>query len=336
MDTSISRLLRDLVSVSGDTQLKEWCGRLYDFYRENERHSYAEITRFILNEEGGIEYSYRILPHLKRIRDSLEDETNQKRIGKLIDHIELEQVRYEYLSALINVTVQEKYVEISRDQIEGIDDLLMTVRKQASDASDLLTRQSMETSDLISRHRKENNRISADIEKVESDLKSIDENIKEVSDLAKKARKKVQKAQAENITILGIFASIVLAFTGGMMFSSSVLENIGNASAYRILLVCEILSFTLINAVIALVLYIHRIIYGNVTGEPDWKKRVRTFARENIFWIAVNLLIVCMIAATVHAWEHSSEKAVLDQRNVYQEKLYERDEKELYPSLEGE
>lgn len=56
-----------------------------------------------------------------------------------------------------------------------------------------------------------------------------------------------KKMQNEYITILGIFAAIVLAFTGGMTFSSSVLENIDKASVYRLLAIVFILGLIFFN-----------------------------------------------------------------------------------------
>ena len=55
--------------------------------------------------------------------------------------------------------------------------------------------------------------------------------------------------QSEYITILGIFASIVLAFTGGMTFSTSVLENISSSSIYRIIVISLILGLILFNVI---------------------------------------------------------------------------------------
>lgn len=57
------------------------------------------------------------------------------------------------------------------------------------------------------------------------------------------------KMQNEYITILGIFASIVLAFTGGMTFSTSVLENISVSSIYRIVVISLILGLILFNVI---------------------------------------------------------------------------------------
>ena len=57
----------------------------------------------------------------------------------------------------------------------------------------------------------------------------------------------------------GIFAAIVLAFVGGITFSTSVLENISEVSAYRLLLVIDFLAFTLINVIYILVKFIFTI-----------------------------------------------------------------------------
>ena len=43
----------------------------------------------------------------------------------------------------------------------------------------------------------------------------------------------MESSQREYIAILGIFAAVVLAFTGGIAFSTSVLNNVAKASIYR-------------------------------------------------------------------------------------------------------
>ena len=64
------------------------------------------------------------------------------------------------------------------------------------------------------------------ITELEGKLQISEESLKASQDTieaAKQLSNRVQEKQKEYITILGIFASIVLAFTGGMVFSSSVL-----------------------------------------------------------------------------------------------------------------
>ncbi|BDF72994.1 hypothetical protein CE91St41_39780 [Oscillospiraceae bacterium] len=72
----------------------------------------------------------------------------------------------------------------------------------------------------------------------------------------------VKGVQKEYITILGIFAAIVLAFVGGITFSSSVLQNISSASIFRLILVIDLLAFVLITTVYLLIRFIY-VLNGN-------------------------------------------------------------------------
>ncbi|RDY30159.1 hypothetical protein [Lachnotalea glycerini] len=69
-------------------------------------------------------------------------------------------------------------------------------------------------------------------------------------------RKEIKGVEKEYISILGIFAAIVLAFVGGITFSSSVLQNIDSASIYRLLLVVDLLAFVLIQVIYMLIKFI--------------------------------------------------------------------------------
>ncbi|GAA8230828.1 hypothetical protein HpKG83_03830 [Helicobacter pylori] len=58
----------------------------------------------------------------------------------------------------------------------------------------------------------------------------------------KKLSEELNKQQTQYITILGIFASIVLTFVGGLAFSTSVLSNIDKANAYRLVFVMAFIA----------------------------------------------------------------------------------------------
>lgn len=72
-------------------------------------------------------------------------------------------------------------------------------------------------------------------------------------------QKQVKSVEKEYISILGIFASIVLAFVGGITFATSVLQNISAVSVFRLLLVVDFLSFVLINIIYILIKFIFTI-----------------------------------------------------------------------------
>ena len=70
-----------------------------------------------------------------------------------------------------------------------------------------------------------------------------------IEDAKVKLQQQVKGVEREYISILGIFASIVLAFVGGITFSTSVLQSISAASIYRLLLTIDFLAFVLINTI---------------------------------------------------------------------------------------
>ena len=72
-------------------------------------------------------------------------------------------------------------------------------------------------------------------------------------------QKQIKGVEKEYISILGIFAAIVLAFVGGITFSTAVLQNISAVSVFRLLLVVDFLAFVFINVIYILVKFIFTI-----------------------------------------------------------------------------
>ncbi len=98
-------------------------------------------------------------------------------------------------------------------------------------------------------------RTQEELKKVSETLSEIENNVCDMEDTIEKA----DEMQKQYITILGIFASIVLAFTGGIAFSTSVLENLAQASIYRTAFVAVVLSFALTNIIYILTRFITEI-----------------------------------------------------------------------------
>ncbi|NMA30282.1 MAG: hypothetical protein GX941_00475, partial [Candidatus Methanofastidiosa archaeon] len=97
------------------------------------------------------------------------------------------------------------------------------------------------------------------MKKIEMQTLESKEELSHVLNSANELKQSVSSMQKEYITILGIFSSIVLAFVGGITFSSSVLENIANTSVYRTLTVVVFIGFVFLNMINILVQFIIRI-----------------------------------------------------------------------------
>lgn len=106
----------------------------------------------------------------------------------------------------------------------------------------------------------------------------------ELNTTYKKLKNEIKQGQRETITILGIFAAIVISFTGGLVFSTSVLENINKASINRLIVVICGIGFVLFNLVWALLEFIRSL-------------NDRKIKRSYFWWMTNGILFVSMIIA---------------------------------------
>lgn len=94
------------------------------------------------------------------------------------------------------------------------------------------------------------NRTKADVENKLESVNNQTNNLKKV----------IESSKSEHITILSIFAAIVLASLGGLSFLSSVLKGINEASIFRLVMISSICGFVLFNTLFMLLYIASRII----------------------------------------------------------------------------
>ena len=132
-----------------------------------------------------------------------------------------------------------------------------------------------------------------EFDNAKSETEMIRNTLGEETDKANKRIEDSQKQmQNEYVTILGIFAAIVLAFTGGMTFSSSVLNNISKASVYRLSLISFIIGMIFFDLIWVLIDFIR-----DINGKSIRKKWLFVFV--NIVMIGG---IVCSCLAYKYNW----------------------------------
>lgn len=133
-------------------------------------------------------------------------------------------------------------------------------------------------------------------------------NIKEDYEATEKkivdVESKLENSQKEYITILGIFAAVVLAFTGGIAFSTSVLNNIAQASVYRTIIISLIIGLVLVNVLFGLFYYINTLVNKD--------KKVLPLIISNIVII---ILLIVTVAAWDFGWVESRDDRIIIQSN---------------------
>lgn len=99
--------------------------------------------------------------------------------------------------------------------------------------------------------------LSKQIEKDREDAKeSVENAANEAKNLIDDSRAETQR---DNITVLGIFTGIVVAFVAGMTFSSSVLQNIDKASIYRLGAMAVVIALFFFDLVALLISFLGRV-----------------------------------------------------------------------------
>lgn len=101
---------------------------------------------------------------------------------------------------------------------------------------------------------------------------------------------KASKMQREYITILGIFAAILVAFFGGLSFSNATLSSIDKATIYRLLLTIILLGTVLFNILALLMNFI--------------RDMVAVSQNHRYCWIIVANIAFIILLAIIGCWWH--------------------------------
>ncbi len=223
---------------------------LFEIYQEGFKHKYSELTTIILNaikndpeqdlmilaqnlrgfEERLNSYSQNTKPEITNLQDI------KLRIAKFYDHVNLECIR----------------LQDSREKTSHLQNALKELDKNYKE---------------LDKNYKE---IDKNYKELDKNYKEIDKNHKELDKNHKELSENLNKQQVQYITILGIFASIVLTFVSGLVFSNSILSNIDKASIYRLVFVMAFIALFVGNILYFLFTFLLRISLKNIHFKTNW------------------------------------------------------------------
>ncbi|PAF50430.1 hypothetical protein [Helicobacter sp. 13S00477-4] len=117
------------------------------------------------------------------------------------------------------------------------------------------------------------------------DIEKQKESLESLVAINKKLENDLKNQKNQYITILGIFASIVLAFVGVFTFSTSIFSNIDKSSIYRLIFVMGFIACLFTNLLYFLFNFIKNI---------GMEKRQRSF-KEHFGIVSFNILILIVL-----------------------------------------
>ena len=168
--------------------------------------------------------------------------------------------------------IKENYIPSNKDENNELIDISKEINKLYDHINLDIGR--------INYNKEMNNKTISELARVDGLMSSLEEQITNAKDIATKSineeteklkneiREGQMHMQNEYITILGIFAAIVIAFTGGMTFATSVLESVNSASPYRLLTIVLVIGLILINLIGMLLDYIRDI--NGINNHKNW------------------------------------------------------------------
>ena len=214
-----------------------------------------EISNDYLQEEEIEEYKKR----LKAIYSSENFRHKYSQITSYLLTIKKENKNETF--GFISHNISKIYNEINEDS---------TLKQQILKLSDHINLEILRIKD-INTFKKEFQQAEKNLKKTKTKIKNMEceakETIKEISNL----NDEVKSSRKEYITILGIFASIILAFVAGLTFTNSVLSNINNGSIYRLLFITSLIGFFITNMLHHLYKFIKNINHSDNKQENfDW------------------------------------------------------------------
>lgn len=135
--------------------------------------------------------------------------------------------------------------------------------------------------------------INREMKETADDAKRISN---EAMQTAKDARDNLSTYHEKSIGILSIFSAVILAFMGGISFSSGILNSISQASMFRLIMTILLLGFVLCNAIFILLQFVAYIINGKQTEQF-----------RNGVWVFNSVLLLMVVATLVaYIWGYGS------------------------------
>lgn len=289
---SINDFIRDLSKITySQDELIEKSRILLPIYLSGEfRHSYSQIlgTIYSLREGEDIIYLTSNIEELKTVYKNPIFIPIKRQMEKLCDHVELELTRMAQLE------------KINAKQA----DLDIKLRVAFKDYSESIKNMGNIQNELTQETEK--------LELAKEELIRVNKDLAESKQKLETSVKDTENLKSEVITVIGIFAAIMLAFVGGMSFTSSTLTSMHNSSIYKVVFVAIICGFVVFNTIFCLMYIVSRMtnrdIYAECHDGNCEKDCVKHYCQYGcsainrirkrlpyVFWVNLILLILLLI-----------------------------------------
>lgn len=207
-----------------------------DYLQEGESEKYKKLLKEIYSSENFRHKYSQITSYLLTIKKENKNET----------------------FGFISHNISKIYNEINEDD---------TLKRQILKLSDHINLEILRIKD-INVFKKEFQQAEKHLKQTKNKIQNMERSLKEIS----KLNDEVKSSRREYIAILGVFASIILAFVAGLSFSNAVLSNIDKASIYRLSFIICLIGLFITNILHYLYKFIKDIHFNNYSNKSKGEK----------------------------------------------------------------
>ena len=275
-----------------ENELKDVANEFNELYLDNDfRHQYSSITKYIINdlnssnESTSFAYDFSsVVNTLYNLSENLNylysnfivnsDEKVKLSYNKLCDHINLEIVRFNYFQTQFDAFQQEiKLIKNTCDDLkEQKENVISKLEEFKNIKFEIKEEQISQKSDITT---------------IINDLEESKEQLK--------------KHSTWYISILGIFAGIIITVFSAVTFSTSVLSNIKQLNNFSLTFWILIIFAGFINLLYSL--------YNLVYKITDQEHMITKWYKNTF---NISILVLCLLCIILHCLFYSTDDGFID------------------------
>lgn len=295
-------------SVDDIKKCTQFFKQLYQIHQgERFRHLYSIIYQCMIEMDRSNDKDIEILSENIKIllmyhqsdqeNPCSEDVCFCRGLLKLYDHISLDHARINYLrhvSSNLEKKNTDKLLEMENKfskEIDAAKDEICQLSNQSKVDFENYSNKVQETEKELSKKTAE---LTEKNEKLTQRTEGFNKKAEELAEKTMGLTEKLDSSKKEYVTILGIFAAVVMAFMSGITYSTSVFNNIHVTSLYRLILVILILGLVVGNWIAMLIRLIREVASLKEVKEKGFCEKI---LRSTTFWY--NLIIVLALIGLI-------------------------------------
>lgn len=264
LGTIIYQLAKEMLNGVED-EYKTYLDCMKEIYEGGFRHTYSEffpIVSKILKEKNEYNIDYlannlnlinTYLEAMHLVEDNPYDSNMYIQVTKLCDHLNLQ------ISQLSYLTSTAKKTEDASERLSEVEKKLEQTYKKIDEANERLEKSQSDLENM-----------SKELEKSRADLVDANVTLERSSSDLEEANERARTMQTELVTILSIFAAIVITFSGGLTLLGSAVTSIVDARHYEsVVLIAIICGMVIFNTIFLMMYLVSKLIKREIFAACD-------------------------------------------------------------------